>query len=371
MKPSEVALIIGSIALFCLLQAQTGPDYQEWTLQPAGAADKVRLTLDVNKRGETGRHRWRNSNDIPWAAIRGLTAEQLARHGEVKFEIAHDAGRLRCEGHASGNKATGTFQFVPSPSFSAELSRLGYSAPTEEQAFRMMMSEVTLEFARTVTAANLRASTGDLLDLRVHGVDATTIEQARDAGYTDLSARDHIQFRIHGVKADFLRGLKVAGWNYEPQDIVQLRIHGVTSDYMTDLKAAGYGSLPAHEVKNLRIHGIDKHYLRGLQSHGLTPPAGELVQMRNHGVQPDYLQALREAGYENLSSQETVQLRTHGVPAQFVREASSLGFRFSPHDLVQLRNHGVDAEYLRKLKDAGFQSLSADKIAKLRMHGVD
>jgi hypothetical protein len=38
---------------------------------------------------------------------------------------------------------------------------------------------------------------------------------------------------------------------------------------------------------------------------------------------------------------------------------------------VELRIHGVNGDYLRKLQQNGMKNLSAEQIAKLRIHGVD
>ena len=48
-----------------------------------------------------------------------------------------------------------------------------------------------------------------------------------------------------------------------------------------------------------------------------------------------------------------------------------MGYNFTPKELIEMHHHGVDAGYLRKLKDSGFNALSADKIVKLRTHGID
>jgi hypothetical protein len=93
--------------------------------------------------------------------------------------------------------------------------------------------------------------------------------------------------------------------------------------------------------------------------------------MRNHGIDPEYLRALKDAGQDKLDPREAIDLKNHGVSAEFVREAREAGFDFSIRELIELRNNGVDGAYLRKMKESGFANLTADKIIKLRQHGVD
>lgn len=371
MKPAEIALVMGATMLFFFLRAQTAPDASEWALRRSSSGEQVHLTVDVSRRTDRGRNHWKQNNDIPWASIRGLTAAQLDQSGPVKFDIVRDAGSFRCEGESRGGRASGVFKFAPSQTFVEGLRKLGYDTPSEDQLFSMAMMDMTLEFARRASEANLRATTGDLIDMRVHGVDARYIDETRAAGMTSLTARNLIDFRIHGVKTSFLRDLKSSGFDYEPREIVDLRIHGISGEFITGLKDAGYGDIAARDVRELRIHGVSNDYLREMKRYGVAPAPRDLVQMKIHGVQPEFLRDLKEAGYGDLSIGETTQLRQHGVPGAFIREASDMGYSFTPRELVQLRNHGVDAAYLKKLKDAGFQNLAADKIVKLRTHGVD
>ncbi len=371
MKPAEIVLIMGSVLLFFFLQAQTAPDSSDWALRRSGADGKVHLTLEMRKRTENGRNHWKQSNDVPWASIRGLTAEQLDRGGPVKFDVVRDPGSFQCEGEARGGRASGLFRFQPSRFFVEGLTKLGYEAPSDDQTLSMALMDMTLEFARRATEANLRATTRDLIDMRIHGIDGRYIDETRASGMKGLTARNLIDFRIHGVTAPFLRDLSSAGFVYEPREIVELRIHGVSGEFLGELKNAGYGDISARDVRELRIHGVSGDYLREIKRAGVAPPPRELVQMKIHGVQPEFLGDLKEAGYGGISTSETTQLRQHGVAGSFIRAAKEMGYAFTPRELVQLRNHGVDAAYLRKLKDAGFENLAADKIVKLRIHGVD
>jgi hypothetical protein len=370
MKPSEIAIILGAMVLFFATEAHNRPDSQEWSMRRAG--DKVSLTLDVRRTKGWGRNHWRNTTELPWQALRGITSEQLDRIlSGVKFDILRDPGTLHCEGRSGLGRASGTFTFEPNQAFSSQLTALGYSAPTDEQLFSMLMHDVTLAFARRASEAGLQASTKDLIDMRAHGVNEDYMERALAAGYTGLTARNLIDFRNHGVTPDFLRELKASGYSFSAKEIVDLRNHGVTADFVESVKAAGYAGIEARELVDLRNHGVDAGYMRGLKSHGLSPEPREIVDMKNHGIDPDYLRALKEAGYENLATRDVIDLKNHGVPAKMLREAKDLGFDFTIREIIELRNNGVDGAYLRKVKDSGFANLTADKIVRLRQHGID
>ena len=309
-----------------------------WEIRPSLSLNQAHFVI----RHSNGFDNSVRGRDVPLDRFRGFSLSMLASPGPAKFEYVADAGRLICEGRFLMGVGSGSYTFAPDPAFLSALQEMGYDTPDDEQLLSMLMMDINREFAREIRDSGLRASSQDLIQLKVHGVTLDYIRDARRQGYQDFLAEDYVQLRIHGVDTNFLRDLKEAGYNLRAGDIAQLRIHGVDSRYMRDLK-----------------------------TYGLKPEASDLTQMRIHGVTPEYLKGLKDAGYENLRAEEVDQLRMHGVETSFVQEAQRSGYNFTPQELAQLRMHGVDGAYLKRLQDSGMRNLNAEQIAKLRMHGVD
>lgn len=329
--------IVGVMAAATLLAFSDNRDPQ-WRIAPSLSVGKVHFTVRHSNEFGNSSH----SSTVPLDRFRGFSLSMFASPGPVKFEYVSDAGRLICEGRILLGTGSGSYTFAPDPTFVSALGQMGYDTPDEEQLFSMLMMDINREFAREISNSGLGASINDLIQLRIHGVKLDYIREARRAGYQTLTADDYAQLRIHGVDTEFLREIKAAGYDLHAADIVQLR-----------------------------IHGVDNSYIRGLNTYGLKPDASDLTQLRIHGVTPEYLRDLKEAGYENLHVEEINQLRTHGVEPRFVKEAHRLGYDFTPDELAQLRIHGVDEAYLNRLEAAGMRNLNAEQIAKLRIHGVD
>jgi hypothetical protein len=331
------AAIVGVMAAATLL-AFAEDRNAGWEIRPSLSWNQVHFVI----RHSNGFDNSVSGRDVPLDRFRGFSLSMLASPGPAKFEYVADAGRLVCEGRFVVGIGSGTYTLTADPAFVSALRQMGYDAPDDEQLFSMLMMDINREFVREIRDSGLRASSQDLIKLKVHGVTRDYVRDARRLGYEDFLAEDYVQLRIHGVDTNFLRALKEAGYNLRAGDVAQLRIHGVDSRYMRDLK-----------------------------TYGLKPEASDLTQMRIHGVTPEYLKGLKEAGYENLRAEEVDQLRIHGVETSFVQEARRAGYNFTPEELAQLRIHGVDGGYLQRLKDAGMRNLNAEQIAKLRMHGVD
>jgi hypothetical protein len=359
------AAIIGGALLAGLVATGQEPR-QEWQLKRSDTPGMVHFRVE---RWKPGSH-WSNSNDVPISRFHGLSSETFERGGKTKFEYVTDAGSLVCTGDFSWHRGTGTYTFQPNPDFMSELRKLGYSTPDENQIFSMALGDVTLKFARGARDAGLHATTGQLIELRIHGVTLDYLRETSEAGYRNLSAQEFIDMKIHGVDTDYLRDLKTFGYDLSPKDIVELKIHGVSSDFIGELKDAGY-DLPSRQIVELGIHGIDSRFMRELKDYGLQPQASDMVQLKIHGVSPEFLKGLKDAGYGTLPASQITDLRIHEVDTRFIQEAKSLGYNFTPKELVDLRIQGVDGSYLRRLRNAGFQNLSASQIVRLRVHGVD
>ena len=346
---SEVAGI-SVLVLSCLVVNQATDlfglhhvDRNAWTIGSLIGSKILpdRVRFGINWTNGNSNNTW--TSDMPWSSFQELDAQQLARlNGQHTFKFVRDAGTFVCTGIIANGRGHGDYSFQENPAFQSELLKLGFLSPTSDDLFQMAMSDVSLDFVRSVKSAGLEASASELLDLRHHGLSAEFIREAKNAGFQSLSASDLIELKDHGVQPDFLRGLKDAGY-----------------------------SAPVKEIVAMRNHGVDLRYLKELARYGLKPEAEDLPKLRDHGVSPEFLRALEEGGLGDLEINEIVEMRDHGVDPKFVKEAKTLGYKFSSKEIIRMREHGVDGAYLRKLKDTGFNSLSAEKIVKLRNHGVD
>ena len=360
------AVIAGAVIFEVLTAPGTALSGHAWKLSRSSQSGMVHFTVERSRPGS----RSVNGSDVPLANFRGFSLDMLGHSRPARFEYVQDAGRLVCQGKFLWGRGSGSFTVAPNPEFVAELNRLGFATPHEDELFMLMLGNVNLEFARAIHEAGIGASLSQLIDLRLRGVTTQYIRDVNQAGYRDFRAQDYIDLRTHGVETGFLRDLKSAGYNLRARDIIDLRQHGVRSQFVGELKEAGY-NLSAGQITELSEHGVNSGFVRDLKLYGLRPAAMELVQLRDHGVTPEYLRGLHDAGYGGISAEDIIDLRQHGVPSDFVAAAGDLGYRFTPRELIDLRDHGVDAKYLRTLHDSGMRNLTESQITQLRMHGVE
>jgi hypothetical protein len=104
--------------------------------------------------------------------------------------------------------------------------------------------------------------------------------------------------------------------------------------------------------------------------------AGQFRFEQNRG----YLDALRSVNVpfeirrdrENDSDEKALfQLALFDVSTAYIRSMQDLGYRESLETYKKMRLFGVTPEFVRQLSAEGYSNLPADKLVKLKIHGVD
>ena len=346
------------------------PERIDWAITPSGndSDDQVQLTLSY--RSGRGHSNWSNSTRL--SELQGLDPAQLASDdgSQVRFQIVRDAGRFDCDGIVRRERGTGECRFQPDAAFAAALAERGIERPTEAQHFQLALARVGLDLVDELERHNYpRPGIDDLVRAGIHGVSADYVRGMTEAGYHVGAAEGLVEMRIHGVTPDYVRSLAEAGYRPETETLKRLAIHGVTTDYIREMGAAGYRELSADDLVELRIHGVTPAFVRALAAAGYRPGAEMIKRLAIHGVTADYLRDMAELGYRDLSPEDLVGLRIHGVTTDYVRELRSLGYeRLSADELRRMRIHGVTASFVRNRIRAGAR-LSPDELVRLRIHG--
>lgn len=309
-----------------------------WELRPSRQDGRVNLQIRERRNSMRG-------FTIELNRLEGLTEAMLSGgRADLSFSLKRDAGTFMFEGVFRGGVGAGTYTFVPSNTYAAELARRGYARPTSEQQYALALGDVGFTFL-------------DELDRqRYLKEDIDTLVRAAD----------------HGVQYEYLRGMGEAGYRLgQLEPLIRMRDHGVDPEYIERLGDYGLSGLSADDLVRARDHGVDPDYVRGLRELGHRLGLDELVRARDHGVDPTYIRALRSQGYDRLTIEQLITARDHGVDAEYVESMRKLGFKLTIEELRNARDHGVDAAFAQGMIKQGYRNLSIGELVRLRDHGVD
>lgn len=259
----------------------------QWSLAGAGAGAATLHLLYERHDGGSTRSESRTKT-VSLADLRGLPPGQLAAWpaGAQHFDLVEDAGKFACEGTVGNGRGSGTYRFVPDPSFVRELARRSIPPARDDELLILALGNFKLATLDAALAAGFQRPTlADLSDLVDHGVTADYVSSFKDVGLTPKSVRDLGALRDHGARPELVRALA----------------------------ASSYRGLSAAEIGALADHGVTGSYIAALDHLGFHPSLAEIARLRDNGVSASFIQRVRAHGYRSMSADDIIKLYEHGV----------------------------------------------------------
>ena len=226
-------------------------------------------------------------------------------------------------------------------------------------------------FIEELDRAGYRNLTVDqLVALKIHGIDANYIRGIRAKGY-EPNLDQLVAFKIHGITPEYIDQLQSRGWKLNADQLVAFRIHGVAPGDLEKMSALGY-KLDADQALAMRIHGVTPETVNQAKALGLGNPSfDQLLAMRIHGIDAQFINGMKEAGLRGLDFDTLLGLKIHGADPAEVKELAALGFKdLSAEEVMACRIHGVTPEFIREARSRGFKDLNLEQIIKLKKLGI-
>jgi len=280
-----------------------------WAISKSDEPGKVQFALMEHRRDHSSNHQ----SDWPASSFPAVDFSKLGRQ-DVRFTIAHDAGKIECEGFLDNGEGAGVFHFQADANYPRQMASLGFPVDGDKQ-FEMAVQDVSLAFAREMKDLHISGlDTDKLIAFRIFGVDKAFIDSIRAEGLNISEADKLVAFRIHGVSAKMIHSLRQAGYAPDEDTLIAMRIHGASPEWIDDLKRRGYDHIDLQKLIAFRIHGVSPEFIQKLQGMGYShPEPDELITMRIHNVTPEYIADMRSRGMKDLTIDKLVNMRIHGI----------------------------------------------------------
>lgn len=281
-----IVLVAGSNAL--VAQTVVTGDWKAST--KTEEPDKIHLSFE--RRTEKG-GRNQMGSDYDFAELRGLSREQAARGGAVKFSLAREAGTIDCEGSFQNGNGSGTFRFTGSQGFVSAMRERGFDFEKtssmsddgrsfENRLFAAATLNVTTALADDLLSADFgRLDVDDLFKAAIFKVDSKFMREMKASGFSNLGMEELVKARIFKIDADFVRQVVQMGFDRESfESLVKMRIFKVTPEFIAEARGEGLANLSVEDLVKLRIFKIDGEFIRRAKADGVPLEVEELVQER-------------------------------------------------------------------------------------------
>jgi beta-lactamase regulating signal transducer with metallopeptidase domain len=172
------------------------------------------------------------------------------------------------------------------------------------------------------------------------------------------------------AKEQYLKAMQELGYN-DLEKLIAMKVQGITPDYARSMSNTGYGKLSADDLISLKTFGVTPEMVEKMKAAGVAPKTiHELVSYRVFKITPEYATEWKDAGFGSLSADKLLQMRVQNVTPEFARSMRQRYPDVTVDQLVQMKIFRIDDAFIASAKSHGFDSLSIDKLIRLRMSAI-
>jgi len=284
-----IIIVIGKYVIVAQ-NVVTGDWKADTRTEKVGQADKIHIFFE--RSDENSRNR--NGSTFRYDDLRGLTKEQAASGGNVRFSLVREAGTIECEGSFNSGKGFGTFRFTPDQSYLSGMKSRGFDfsesrrksynpeGNLENRVFSAAMVNVTTALADDLLSANFgKLDVDDLFKAAIFKVDSKFMVEMKNSGFLNLTFEDLVKARIFKIDAEYVRQVHAMGFsNRGFESLVKFKIFKVTPEYLNELKSAGLSDLDSEDIVKCRIFKIDPEFVRKAKAENPNVTLEDLVRMK-------------------------------------------------------------------------------------------
>ena len=248
----------------------------------------------------------------PLSSFTGLKKEDVSSSGaNLQFELRRAAGTCAFEGRMASGTGAGHYRFTPSDTFLRDMESLGYSDFKDEMLLVFAVNDFSPQTIRDLKAMGYDPTRHEVEEIAIFRITPEFLKEMARAGYSDLSMRDAVNFRVGRVDAAYVNEMRELGYeNLPAKKLADMAIIGVTPAYVREMRAAGLGELSTRQLTDLRIGNVSAKRIEEYRKLGYDKlTAKQLSEMGIFGVTPDYIRKLSEKGYNNVPVEKLLQLR--------------------------------------------------------------
>ena len=261
----------------------------EWKASIHDNPNKIQLNFE--RRTEKG-HRNQMGQPFEFSELQGLSREQVAAGGPVRFSLVREAGRIDFEGSFQNGKGSGTFQFTGNQAFVSAMKSRGFDfekkswsnneGESEDRLFAATTLNVTTALADDLMSSGFgNLDVGDLFKAAIFKIDSKFMREMKASGFPNLTMEDLVKARIFKIDADFVTKVTQMGFDREPfETLVKMQIFKVTPEFVAEIRNEGLMNLSIEDLVKMRIFKIDADYIRKARSEGVEIEVERLVQRK-------------------------------------------------------------------------------------------
>ena len=186
----------------------------------------------------------------------------------------------------------------------------------------------------------------------------------------DLDVSQLVELRIHKVSASLLNQFReILGEDISLDDVVEFKIHRISPELAQQYYDLGFEDLNRDNLIECAIQRVRPEYIQEMRSTGMDFSIEELVECRIHHVTADFIRTFQIDELEGIELKDILAAKIHKMTPEFVVEYRQAGIpMWRPRNIGGYYHFHVPADYVKGMLAAGIED--SNEIIKAFKAGV-
>ena len=257
------------------------------------------------------------------------------------------------------------------PEYAAEMSKAFGEKLSADKLIAFRVQDVTPDYIAKMRAAGYDVDASKFIAMRVQDITPDYAAQMAKATGATLSADKLIAMRVQDVTPDYIAKMHADGYDADPGKLIAMRVQDITPDYADAMAKVGFGKPTVDQLIAMRVQGVTPDFAAKLHADGIEAKSfNDLITYRIFNVSPEFVAEMKAAGFGDIPAKQLVTLRVQNVTPDFAKEMKVQFPAVTVDELIQLRVFNIDAGFIASAKRHGFDSLTVQKLVRLRISGI-
>jgi beta-lactamase regulating signal transducer with metallopeptidase domain/protein associated with RNAse G/E len=248
-------------------------------------------------------------------------------------------------------------------SYIEEMKSVGMDNLEVDKLIALKIQGVTAEYVRGMRAAGFNPTVDELIGMKVQDVSPEYIKSIRDAGYTP-TLNQIIGMKVQDITPEYIKQMRDLGFQPTLDQIIGMKVQDVTPEYVKKMRDLGFQP-NADQIMGMKVQDITPEYIKQMRDLGFQPNADQIMGLKVQDVTPEYVQQMR-AFFPDLNADRVMGMKVQDVTPEYVKALIAAGFKPTADQVIGAKVMDVTPEFIQEAAKHGFKNLTLDKLIQLK-----
>ncbi|HET9803581.1 MAG TPA: M56 family metallopeptidase [Candidatus Acidoferrum sp.] len=252
----------------------------------------------------------------------------------------------------------------PKSSYIDEMKSAGLDNLDVDKLIALKVQDVTAEYVRGLRAAGFNPSVDEIIAMKVQDISPAYIKSIRDMGFAP-NLNEVIGMKVQDVTPEYIKSIKDAGYTPDLNEIIGMKVQDISPAYIKQMRDLGFQP-SLNQLIGMKVQDVTPEYVKKMRDLGIQPNADQIIGMKVQDVTPEYVQQMR-AIFPDLSADKVIGMKVQDITPEYVKQLSAAGFsKLTADQVIGAKVMDITPEFIKEAEKHGFKNLTLDKLIQLK-----